>query len=33
MERMEGYDFPAGMMEMDSEYKNAIDEESLKSGF
>ena len=33
MERMESYKFPAGMMEMDSEYKAHIDEKSLKSGF
>ena len=33
MERMAGYRFPAGMMEMDSEYKSAIDDENLKAGF
>ncbi|MDC7226277.1 MAG: saccharopine dehydrogenase NADP-binding domain-containing protein [Spirochaetales bacterium] len=33
MQRMEGYNFPAGMMEMESEYKNALDEENLKAGF
>lgn len=33
MERMESYQFPVGMMEMESEYKSAIDDESLKSGF
>ena len=33
MQRMEGYNFPAGMMEMDSEYKNELDQKNLKSGF
>jgi len=33
MEKMAGYHFPAGMMEMESEYKNSIDETSLKAGF
>ena len=33
MERMEAYKFPAGMMEMESEYKSEIDQKSLKSGF
>ncbi len=33
MERMERYKFPVGMMELDSEYKKAIDDKSLKAGF
>lgn len=33
MERMEGYGFPAGMMEMESEYKTVIDQDNLKAGF
>jgi len=33
MKRMESYQFPVGMMEMDSDYKSAIDTKSLKSGF
>jgi saccharopine dehydrogenase-like NADP-dependent oxidoreductase len=33
MERMEAYNFPAGMMEMESEYKKAIDQQNLKAGF
>ena len=33
MKRMESYNFPAGMMEMDSEYKEHTDISSLKSGF
>ncbi len=33
MERMESYKFPAGMMELDSEYKKEIDQKNLKAGF
>ena len=33
MERMESYNFAPGMMEMESEYKNTLDESNLKAGF
>jgi hypothetical protein len=30
---MEPYEFPAGMIEMDSEYKKYLEEKALKVGF
>lgn len=33
MERLSGYGFPAGMMEMESEYKADLDEQAFKKGF
>lgn len=33
MERMSGYGFPAGMMEMESEYKTGLDGQAFKEGF
>jgi saccharopine dehydrogenase-like NADP-dependent oxidoreductase len=33
MKRLPTYGFPSNMMEMDSEYKRAIDDTSFKHGF